>query len=290
MKKINPIRKTLLAASLLVCISSQTLAATADWNPVSSERLVKLPGNYVDKAVEQDFLSSNLAANLISVTGSISGQQKSLGELREAIATAQGENLVDLRHQYLEQKSAFLDLKDQQHDIRGQELDTKLEVYRDLLDRLQRDEARKTDPQLQSLAAQQQAALERMQRTIDDVDATLDAILPSGEQSEYATKYASNISHIGELKNAIRQHVANSAPSVDGREVGREEYVRQLIFSIESEKALLKQEGEMIFLMARLVSLDAQAMEQELSIADLQSNQDKIASMPLGNAVEFFTN
>jgi hypothetical protein len=290
--KVKPFAKLLMAASIvtLAAVTLPANAATSDWNPLSSERLVKLPGNYVDKALQQDFLASPLAADLTAVTDNISGQHQTLAQLRNAIGSAEGEELVELRHQYLEQKSSFLDTKEDQHAIRSQELSTKLGVYRNLLDRLQRNQARASDPQLQSLVAQQTAARQRMQNTMNDVDATLDALLPTSDESKYATEYSANLGKIDDLKKAIKHHVASADATLDGRDVSREDYVRQLIFDIEAEQSLLHQEQDMIGLMARLVALDAQAFENELTIAGLEDNQQSIASMPLGNAVDFFTN
>ena len=56
----------LSVAALLLSLSATapTLAETPNWRPSASERLVKLPGTYIKKAIDQDFQESPLATAL----------------------------------------------------------------------------------------------------------------------------------------------------------------------------------------------------------------------------------
>ena len=57
----------LLAIFLLsvpLAAAANTPTADADWNPVASERLVRLPGAYLKRAVDNDFAGSALAAEI----------------------------------------------------------------------------------------------------------------------------------------------------------------------------------------------------------------------------------
>ena len=69
MNKFKPIS----AASLWACVIAASLVAgstagarvpadDATWSPRASERLIKLPSNFLKKAIEQDYAKSSLAA------------------------------------------------------------------------------------------------------------------------------------------------------------------------------------------------------------------------------------
>ena len=69
----------------------------------------------------------------------------------------------------------------------------------------------------------------------------------------------------------------------------QEQFVRGLVASIDGQLALLEQEQEMMSLMARLVALDAQALEYELTFA-AGGNSAMQNPNSLADAVDYFIN
>ena len=100
-----------VAAVSLMAFSAAT-AAEGDpaWQPRASERLVKLPASYLRKSIDADFSQSELGAALRDIDTEIGFKTLTLGDLQGAIAQADGEVRTELRHQFLAEKRAYLDL------------------------------------------------------------------------------------------------------------------------------------------------------------------------------------
>lgn len=289
-KNISKVANTLVLGVVLVAgMPVLSHANNQGWQPISSERLVRLPASYLDKAVERDFRESALADRLIDLNGQAQSQGGSLAELREAIGMADGEQRMELRHQFMVQKSAYLDSMEERQKLHRKELLTKVRVYESVLSRLRKDRSAASDPVVVDLIAQQKEARQRLATSVSSVDAHVFDALP-GDESKYTQQYGENLAKISELQSAILQHPANDAPSVDGEEVTREDFVRHLIAQAEAGLALLDQEEEMLGYMARLVALDAQALQNELEFGessdDISGNENPTR---LANAVDFFT-
>jgi hypothetical protein len=61
-------------------------AATADkWAPVASEKLMRLPGDFLRKAVDNDFARSGLAQELVSLDEQVALKRTTLADLQGAI-------------------------------------------------------------------------------------------------------------------------------------------------------------------------------------------------------------
>ena len=104
--------KRLAATALGLCLAYGSLAPSgtaatndaATWRPVASEKLVKLPANYLKKSLDHDFSKSALAAAISDADAELSLKGQTLGDLRAAIEQSGGELAVELRHQLLTQK------------------------------------------------------------------------------------------------------------------------------------------------------------------------------------------
>ena len=132
----------------LALMSTAALAASdgdgAAWTPASSERLVKLPASYLRKAVEQDFARSTLAASLSDTDNMVRLKVQTLEDLRDAIDRADGELRIELRHQFLGEKRAYLKLIAAHQKLRRQRAKTKIRLYQRLLGKLKRNRGQMT--------------------------------------------------------------------------------------------------------------------------------------------------
>ncbi len=63
----------------------------------------------------------------------------------------------------------------------------------------------------------------------------------------------------------------NHAPSIDGRPVSREEYLRQLLAEAQGDLAIVEQESLILGHMAKLVSLDALALAEGIAEVEAES-------------------
>ena len=235
-------------------------ASTATWSPNASEQLIKLPGDFLKKAVEHDFAKSALASALIDADERIHLKKTTLRELRAASERADGEMKVELEHQLLAEKSAYIEQMKEHQNLRRRRAETKIRLYEKLLCKLNAKDRAMT-PARALLIDKQAQARQRMEAASLQIDTQLlqSSMMP---ESRYAREYARNLTAVENLVQAINAHPMNQQPMEDGQPISRQDYLRQLIAGNESELAILDQERAVMGYIAKLVSLDALALSE----------------------------
>ena len=284
---IIPLARAMILASTLVTVSS-ALAST-DWQPMPGEQLIKLPAPVMAQAIERDFRESPLAAELQIRQKEIEDIQSNLGELKEAIASATGQNKVELQHSFLEKKSAYLDTMEIRQELKIGALKSRINLYNQALNELKQDRNRASDPVSREVREAQMAARQRMQRVTGKVDEMFYPAI-GGKTSRYNQEYAQNVDQIKALQRAIRSHTAHKSAKIDGAEVSREDFIRDLLTQTEAEHALIDQESEMLGFMARLVALDAQALQLQIAYGEEFEAGGIIETGKPASMVDFFIN
>src|SRR5689334_23291721 len=115
-----PRLRTLLVATALTSsflIAMPSFADEPEWHPDSSERLVKLPPTYLKKSLDRDFAESSLGTALQGTNDEVGAKAKTLADLQGAVAKAGGETRIELRHQFLHEKRAYVDLMSRRNDL-----------------------------------------------------------------------------------------------------------------------------------------------------------------------------
>lgn len=253
----NWCRATVLGLSLMGAAVAQVHAEA--WQTVSAERLIQMPVQSIEKVINSELRKSDLGQDMQDSDTRLGDLQHKLGKLSGQLK--KGKNLEN-RQAYLEAKSDYLDELDRQHSLRDQAIAKRRAVLKDVLAELKRDRRRANDPVLRERKQQQSDARARMQRVLDLVDDSL-ANGYAGAQTRYSTEYNNNMNAIKQYQAAIAAHDLSQGEAEGSQ--SREQYVRELLSNIESDRALLEQEREMVRYMARLVSLDAQALQFELA-------------------------
>ena len=278
---------TALAALLLGATPSWAGTETTGpaWTPKSSERLVKLPASYLKKSLEHDFQDSSLGQALRKTEENIGLKGGTLTDLQTAVEEADGELKVELRHQFLAEKRAYLELMQGRIDMHRKQATTKLRLFENMLKRLAQDKAADT-PARRELIDRQEAARARLDQTMGAVDLKVFATAGAPE-SRYAVKYAENVSAIETLRARIKSHQMNRAAGADGEELTKEEYIRLMLSDAQSEVAVLEQEEKVLGYMAKLVALDALQLSEEAMDADLADSSLPGDAGP-AKAVNFF--
>lgn len=283
--------KTSKSVGLALLLGSQLLLATAvqaaNWQPVASEKLIRMPANFLAKAVESDFQASSLASQIVDLNMAAAASGEAMAELKQAINHAEGDAKIALEHQFLDEKSRYLDIVQDREQLDRKALNTKINVYSQVLKAMRSSKAEANNPAVQDLLQQQQVAKQRFAKSIARVDDIVQTLSPAS-RSRYAKEYDENLGKIHELQTKINNHVANAAPQIDGAIVTREDYVRHLLADSEAGLALLDQENEMLGLMAKLVSLDAQALQHQLQAGTPMQDTTPTTTSRVANAVKFF--
>ena len=284
-------RTLLLAGAAAIAVSAfsaaPAMAAEGDpaWQPRASERLVKLPASYLRKSIEADFSQSDLGAALRDIDTEIGFKTLTLGDLQGAVAQAEGEVRTELRHQFLAEKRAYLDLVARKNELRRRHLNTQQRLFEQLLERLGRDAASFTPARLE-LMERQEAARQRFQGSVDAVDMKVfaESAVP---ESRYAREYAKNLAAVETLMQAVAEHPANAEPMIDGSAVTKDDYIRQMLADNDAALALLDQEENILGYMAKLVALDATALSEQVMDARL-AESDVPEDVGIPDAVGFF--
>ncbi len=278
-----------LVAGIIATAMPSLAAAEIDratWRPEASERLIKLPGAYLKKAIDHDFAGSELAAALGDVETDINLKNQTLSDLQAATDQANGELRTELQHQFLAEKREYLRLVGERQDLVRRQLNTKIRVYERLLKKLDREGAGMT-PAREALQENQKKARERFESSVANVDMQLFGGSAASE-SKYAREYAKNLMAIATLVQAIKEHPMNTQTEIDGQPVSKQDYLRQLISESESELAVIDQEETILGYMAKLIGLDATALSEEVVEANVTDDDLSSETANITSAVDFF--
>ena len=257
-----PRRGWIAATAFGLLLSGPVLAdETPDWHPESSERLVKLPATYLKKSLEHDFAESALGTALRGAEGDIGAKAKGLSDLQGAIAKSEGDMRIELRHQFLHEKRAYVDMMSKRNDLQRSRVRIQTRLLEDMLARM-RPGVNGDSPVKQELMKRQDAARARFESSLATVDMRM-FNSSSAPESKYAVKYSENAAAIEQLVARINTHKMNDAVVADGENMSKEDYVRQMLADAQAESAIIDQEDTILGYMAKLVALDALALADE---------------------------
>jgi len=275
------------ALLLALIATTPTLAENSTWQPSASERLVKLPGNYIKKAIDQDFQGSALATALGDIGSRISNKTQTLEDLRSATEQAEGEAHDELQQQLLAEKQEYIKLMGERQGLSRKQINTKVRLYEALLRKLER-RGKGTNQSNQKLAQNQEVAKQRFATSVATVDMKL-FNSSTASQSKYGKEYSKNMAAMESLVSTINSHPMNAQPEFEGQPLSKQEYLRQLIAEGTSSLAVLDQEETILGYMAKLVALDAMALSEGLIDNMIALNVDDQDLFSPTSAIKFFT-
>jgi len=285
-------KPTLLAGTALMGIVLLTAPVSAagnashpTWQPKVSERLVKLPPAFMKKSLDRDFARSALGQAVQDIEREIALKTQTLADLQQATEQAEGEVLVELKHQFLAEKRGYIDLMRQKQNLQRKQISTRHRVLEKLLNKLNRQSG-SVNPARQKLVDQQTAARERFNASASKVDMGLFAEqnLP---ESKYSREYGKNLQAIQSLVAAIGSHPMNSQSALDGENISKPEYLRRMVADAEAELALIDQEQQILGFMAKIVALDAMVLSEEIADSDF-ADSDITEPTDITNVVNLF--
>lgn len=274
---------TILSTPLLS--TAHAAGANPSWEPTASERLIKLPGNYLKKAIDRDFAGSELASAMGGVDQQLKDKTQTLGDLQKAVEQAQGDVRTELRHQFLAEKREFIVLNGSRQELKRKHLQTKVRFYEKLIQKLEY-EGSSSDPSNAKFIEDHKAARERFESSVANIDLKL-LNATAKPDTKYSREYNKNMAAIDKLAKAINQHPLSRDTEMDGKPVDKKEYLRGLISDAEAELALVEQEEQILGYMAKLVALDAMALSDELG-GGLDGPDAPEGGTSVTSAVEFF--
>ncbi|MBU2978213.1 hypothetical protein [Alteromonas sp. C1M14] len=280
------IRKlTLCCAMTILWMSACSVAS--EWQPQASDKLMTLPANIIEKRIEQDFSASPMARRLADLDSQMQDKTARIDQLQNSLQTADQGTLADVKYALVQEKSDYLDLLQESHQLRKQASMQKQQVYQQVLQKFRHQQTTANGSTRIQLKQKQEAALARMEKVMAEVDQNL---IHAGfnQTSPYADEYAGNLAQIEQLKKAIASHQGNASPTLNGAQVSSEEYLRQLLMDIAMHRSLLDQEGLMLSYMARLVALDAQELEYQLAYGDSADGNKTGVVNQASQAVDLF--
>ena len=281
---------TAIAALMTFATPQASFAGTPEWNPTTSERMIKLPSSYLKKAIDRDYAGSELAGAMSDTKSLIGAKKNTLSDLQEAAELADGDVRTELRHQVLVEKQSFIRLMGEEQELERQRAKTKIKVYNRLLKKLVR-QGQGTTPMTAEIEANQDEALRRLESASTQVDMELFGD-PTIQQSKYSQDYSKNIAAIQSLQQAINAHPMNQQAELDGEPISKQDYLRRLIQESETDIAILDQEENILGYMAKLVALDAMALADDVAEQNLGFDSELNEEDPteITQSVAFFIN
>jgi hypothetical protein len=287
---------TAIASCIILTGSVSSFSATSNggsktlpsWSPKSSERLVKLPPSYLKKSLDRDLAESQLGTAIKNNNENIGHKGNTLSDLQRAIETSEGEMRLELRHQFLAEKRAYLDLMERQIDLDRKQAKTRLRLYDRMLKDFGSKKANKS-ASVKQLVEKQVLARDRFKSSLAQVDLKVFETA-SFSQSRYAVKHGKNVQAIEKLLNHIKQHNMNQSLTADGVEMTKEEFIRHMATDAEVQLALADQDDTILGYMAKLVALDAMALSEETMDADDADSPFPGTRSPAQDAPFFMTN
>jgi len=266
----------LLAAVLMITsapLSHATgikLASSPDWKPVASDKLIKLPANIIEKRIQKDFQASAMATRMVALDADMQDKVAVIKSILKAMPELEGEEAQNQRFELLQYKSEYLDLLQESHSLHQSALEKKQSLYSNVLDKMRLQSGKISNNESYQIQQAQIIARERMEKVMGQVDQSL-MHLGLEKSSPYTDEYSKNLDQIEKLKMAISRHQTNESPQLNGVDISSQEYLRQLLMGVSTEQSLLDQEALMLSYMAKLVALDAQALEYEMAYGDEES-------------------
>jgi len=290
--QLNIEKKLILKSlSLVVLVASLAFSSTqialaddsklgsvsSQWKPVASDKLIKLPANIIEKRIQKDFKASAMATRMTELDVEMQENVAVIKAIIQVMPELEGEVAQNQRFELLQYKSEYLDLLQESHYLHQSALEKKQTLYKNVLDKLRLQSGKMNNNEAYQIQQAQIVARQRMEKVIEQVDQSL-MHLGVEKPSSYTNEYSKNLNQIQNLKMAINRHQANQSPKMNGVEITSEEYLRQLLMSVSTERSLLDQEALMLSYMAKLVALDAQALEYELAYGD-EENAEMISEV-----------
>lgn len=286
------LRQLFLSAALTSLIalnaglaSAETVANDPSWRPQVSEQLIKLPAAILNKRIDRDFKDSSLGAAIRQTETGLRSKTQTLADITAAIEMASGEQQQQLRHRLVVEKQAFIQEASAKNGMQREQLMTKRRLLERILDELGQDQAGMTESR-KALIETQAAARERLEASIGLADQLL-STNPLAEESRYAREYEEKRAALASLKAKIDDHPMSQDPLIDGEALTKPDYVRHLIAVSEGELALLEVEDEILGMMAKLTSLDALALAEEVDDPEF-ADSDVPSGGAIIKAVDFF--
>jgi len=245
--------------------------------------------NYLKKTIDRDFANSALADAIYKNQDRVRLKIETLQDLRTSISRASDEAMrVELRHQYLAEKQAYLELVAEDQRYRRRRVQIQVKLYENLLRKLQQREGA-VSQQKAALLVKQDAAEKRFNTTVATIDTGLFRS-SNLEESKYAQDYARNAEAIARLVEVIRKHPMSRVNKSVSGEMSKADYIRQLITENEAKIAILDQEKQLWGYMAKVVSLDARALADSLPDVFKTEARDLERENKPAHAIEFFIN
>ena len=168
-------RRTFIMAAMTgisLTLSGQALASSPPgWQPQISEKVLVLPQKQLERAIQRDFAASPLANDMMNVDQQIASEVTNIHSLSENQHLYEGEAAIEVKHQVLAAKRAYIGLMGEQIGMKRKKLQTKLRLYRHLTRTARRNDS--------NLAARREitAAIDAAQQRAGAVESELQVML-----------------------------------------------------------------------------------------------------------------
>ena len=101
-------------ASACCCAASAPASSASVWQPQISGKILVLPQNQLERAIQRDFAASPLASDMLNVDQQIASEVTNIQSLNESRHLYEETAAIEARHQVLAAKRAYIGLMGEQ--------------------------------------------------------------------------------------------------------------------------------------------------------------------------------
>jgi hypothetical protein len=260
----------------------------ATWRPVVTDRLIKMDTQTLERELGKQFSGSQLAEAQASANAEIAGQAESIINLKKAINAATSEGAkTNLRYRELNERGSLVLMLGNRTSLRRQKAEAELVFYEQLLSRIDNKDKNLSDQEKRLIEAERHVI-----NRINNAESVMSFVVNDSRHgsSGYGSEYTIIQNDLQRLYSAIEDHVANSTKGDASIPLTKSEYILQKIVQAQGEYALAVDENKMTGLMAKLLALDATALEMDMDPVVTTSTTHELPTSHANNVVELFLN
>ena len=121
---------TLSASQIALANENKFGSASSQWQPVASDKLVKLPANIIEKRIQKDFKASAMATRMTELDIEMQEKVAVIKSIIEVMPELEGEIAQNQRFELLQYKSEYLDSLQESHYLHQSALEKKQKLYK----------------------------------------------------------------------------------------------------------------------------------------------------------------
>jgi len=286
----NKLLNFVLIKFFLILGSSQAIAnlSNGEWQPQIVEKMYILPPKQLDRVLNNDFRNSSLYLNLKTADDKIKSRYSKIDQLNKSIPQFKGDEQIELKHQVIVEKKEYITDMSERLKIKREHLLTKKRFFEKIKRKTLFQKGNQNFKAQSKFQASREKALQRSKK-LDKKISNLLIGNNMSNNSKYFSEYQKTMLAMQKLETKIKSHPKFQENDLLLNSENKLESLNVFIDKLESELSVLALKEQVLTKMAKLVSLDAMELADNLQINISQGNEFKDVNDPT-DSINLFLN